>query len=136
VGNITCVTVAESKIANSDDLDALEALVGEATDGKEKNTAFGKIAAEADARVNAINGLSGKMGEPVNGTLAQDIVDAKTATSDLAEGAVADNTKAIALLNDTVETEGSVKHTAKGYADAAEEAAKAYADQALYWYEG
>lgn len=135
-GVITSITVAEADIASAAALKSLSDTVGTSSDGKDAATVYGAIAAEADARVNAINGLSDKMGEPVNGTLAQDIVDAKKATSDLAEGAVADNTEAIALLNNTVETEGSVKHTAKGYADAAEEAAKAYADQALYWYEG
>ena len=140
-GVITSVTVSESDIASAQGLKNLSDLVGTAADGKEANTAFGKIAAEADARENAIKGLSEKMGEPVNGTIAQDIADAKQATADLANGAVADNTSAIALLNEDDENKaGTVKNTAKGYADAAKEAAlnaaNAYTDAALYWYEG
>ena len=85
--------------------------------------------------------LTNKVGAPVNGTIAQDIADAKKATTDLANGAVADNTSAIALLNEDDEDKaGTVKNTAKGYADAAKEAAinaaNAYTDAALYWYEG
>ena len=135
-GIITSVTVDEADIASAAALKSLSDTVGTSSDGKDVATVYGAIAAEADARVNAVNGLSEKMGEPVGATIAQDIADAKQATIDLANGAVADNTEAIALLNNTVETEGSVKHTAKGYADAALNAAKAYTDEALYWYEG
>lgn len=131
-GVITSVTVDEADIASAAALKSLSDTVGTSSDGKDAATVYGAIAAEADARATAINGLSGKMGEPVNGTLAQDIADAKQATTDLANGDVADNKAAIALLNNTEETEGSVKHTAKGYADAA----KTYTDEALYWYEG
>lgn len=139
-GVITSVTVDEADIASAAALKSLSDTVGTSSDGKDAATVYGAIAAEADARVNAVNGLSEKMGEPVGATIAQDIADAKQATTDLANGDVADNKAAIALLNNTEETEGSVKHTAKGYADAAEEAAlnaaKAYTDEALYWYEG
>ena len=139
-GVITSITVNESDIASANALKNLSDSVGTSADGKEANTVFGKIAAEADARVNAVNDLSGKMGEPVNGTLAQDIADAKQATADLAAGDVTDNKNALLLLNNDVNTEGSVKHTAKGYADsaqaAAEATAKTYTDDALTWYEG
>lgn len=48
-------------------------------------------------------------------------------------GNITTNTNAIATLNGEETADGSVKHTAKGYADTALTNAKAYTDEALNW---
>ena len=51
-----------NKKAAAADLDALETLVGTATDTKDDATAFGKIAAEADRAIAAEEALAGRVG--------------------------------------------------------------------------
>ena len=127
-GIITSVSVSEGKIANSDELDALEALVGNASDGKEVATVFGKIAAEADARATAVNTINGRIDsveEAVETAQADAEKYADDAVKVLKEGEVAANAAAIAKeIEDRKDAD-----------EATLASANAYTDNALTWFE-
>lgn len=140
------VTVSENDIASASGLttevnrakaaeDKIEASVGLTTDGshvktngnytKNATTVVGEIAAlDTQVKTNAdnITTISGNVT-----TNASDIAKLKTTVSG--------HTTSINTLNGEETALGSVKHTAKGYADNALKEAKAYTDEALNWIE-
>ena len=127
-GVITSVSVSETNIASAAELDALEALVGTAADGAEASTAFGKIAAEAAARTQAVNTINGRIDsveEAVETAQADAEKYADDAVKALKDGEVAANTAAIAQ---------EVKDRQAGD-EATLASANAYTDNALMWFE-
>ena len=127
-GVITSVSVSETNIASAAELDALEALVGTAADGKEAATAFGKIAAEADARESAVNTINGRIDsveDAVEDAQANAEKYADDAVKALKEGEVAANAAAIAK---------EIEDRQAGD-EATLASANAYTDNALMWIE-
>ena len=127
-GVITSVTVDEADIASAAALKSLSDTVGTSSDGKEVATVYGAIAAEADARTQAVNAINDKISE-VEGTIASN----KTAAEEYADAAVK-------VLED-----GKVAANAAAIAQEIEDrqdgdeatlaSANAYTDNALTWYE-
>ncbi len=66
-------------------------------------------------------------------TAIKDEASAREGADTTISGNVTTNTNAIATLNGEETADGSVKHTAKGYADTALTNANAYTDKALNW---
>ena len=128
-GVITSVTVDEADIASAAALKNLSDTVGTSSDGKEAATVFGKIVAEADARTQAVNTINGKISD-VEDTIAANKTAAEKYADDavkvLKDGEVAANADAIAQ---------EIEDRQAGD-EAALNAAKAYTDESLYWYEG
>lgn len=143
-GTHKVVTISENDIASAAALttevnrakaaeDTIEASVGLATDGSHvkttgnytsgATTVVGEIAAldtQVKANANNITTISGNVT-----TNASDIANLKKTVSG--------HTTSINTLNGEETARGSVKHTAKGYADNALADAKAYTDTSLTW---
>lgn len=143
-GTHKVVTISENDIASASGLttevnrakaaeDKIEASVGLATDGSHvttngnytsgATTVVGEIAAldtQVKANADNITTISGNVT-----TNASDI--------DKLKKTVSGHTTSINTLNGEETALGSVKHTAKGYADNALAAANAYTDKALEW---
>lgn len=143
-GSHKVVTISENDIASANDLtaevnrakaaeDKIEASVGLAADGshvktngnytKNATTVVGEISAldtQVKANADNITTISGNVT-----TNASDIAKLKTTVSG--------HTTSINTLNGEETALGSVKHTAKGYADNALAAANAYTDTSLTW---
>lgn len=145
-GTHKVVTINENDIASASALtaevdrakaaeDKIEASVGLAADGshvtskgnytKNATTVVGEIAAldtQVKANADNITTISGNVT-----TNASDIANLKKTVSG--------HTTSINTLNGEETASGSVKHTAKGYADNALAEANAYTDKALSWIE-
>ena len=104
------------------------------TNGQVSATAIDLVASAVTRTATA--DVTGKTVEAALSELATAIkaeANARKDSDTTISGNVTTNTNAIATLNGEETAAGSVKHTAKGYADTALTNAKAYTDKALNW---